>query len=198
MKSLGTKKIETPRLILRQFQIDDLDSMYLNCYHDEEVWKWTNYQKVESKDDVLIKAKQFTKAWLSYSNLNRYSWAIEIKNINDGKAVGRVFGSQVDLEKETLVLSYELGRRYWNQGYMTEAVNAVLRFLLDEVETKKISAWHVLNNMASGRVMQKCGMEYVGTKKGAAICNAGVFDQINYVILNKHNDSIKEDFVGKD
>jgi RimJ/RimL family protein N-acetyltransferase len=60
-------------------------------------------------------------------------------------------------------LGYWLGRPYWNQGYTTEAARELLRFGFTELGLHRIYASHFSRNPASGRVMQKIGMQYEGT-----------------------------------
>ena len=80
MKHKGTVRLETPRLILRRYVIDDFEPMYRNCWSDYDVWKWTNYVPMDCLDDVKTKANMFTEKWLSYDNPRRYSWAMELKS----------------------------------------------------------------------------------------------------------------------
>jgi ribosomal-protein-alanine N-acetyltransferase len=55
-------------------------------------------------------------------------------------------------------LGYWIGPEYWNCGYCTEAVKAILNYGFHELGYHKISARHCVGNIASGRVMQKAGM----------------------------------------
>ena len=59
-------------------------------------------------------------------------------------------------------LGYWLGVPYWNQGYGTEAVNAVLRYGFMQLNLHRIYSPHFQGNAASGRVLQKVGMTYEG------------------------------------
>lgn len=52
-------------------------------------------------------------------------------------------------------LGYWLARPFWGQGYMTEAVGEMIRFGFEELDLNKIYATHLIENPASGRVMQK-------------------------------------------
>lgn len=180
MQHKGTVALETPRLILRRFAPEDLEPMFLHCWSEHEVWKWTNYAPMETLDDVAVNAHMFTPNWLgAYDRPNRYSWAIHSKA--NGHAIGRMFGMHpTDDEVE---LAYELGSRWWNQGLMTEAVRAAIDFFFREVGLRRIHAYHADQNPASGRVMQKCGMRLVEIVPGGCTCNAGTFDRVNYEIL---------------
>lgn len=59
-------------------------------------------------------------------------------------------------------LGYWLGIPYWNRGYCTEAVRAVLDYGFVQLNLHRIYSPHFLGNAASGRVLQKVGMTYEG------------------------------------
>jgi RimJ/RimL family protein N-acetyltransferase len=59
-------------------------------------------------------------------------------------------------------LGYWLGLPYWNRGYGTEAVKAVLAYGFGQLNLNRIYAPHFQGNDASGRVLQKAGMTYEG------------------------------------
>lgn len=80
MTHKGTIMLETERLILRRFTIEDLAQIYNNCWSDLEVWKWTSYKPMHCIEDVINVAEMFTDEWLgAYNRLNRYSWAINLR-----------------------------------------------------------------------------------------------------------------------
>lgn len=62
-------------------------------------------------------------------------------------------------------LGYWLGQPYWGRGYTTEAARELLRFGFTELGLNRIYANHFSRNPASGRVMQKIGMQYEGTMR---------------------------------
>jgi len=59
-------------------------------------------------------------------------------------------------------LSYWLGRAYWNRGYGTEAVTALVEHSFVSLKLHRIYAPHFHTNPASGRVLQKVGMTHEG------------------------------------
>lgn len=85
-------------------------------------------------------------------------------------------------------LGYWVGKPYWHRGYCTEAARAVLGYGFHELCLHRIYAYHFSRNPASGRVMQKIGMQHEGDyPKEARKC--GIFeDLVLYGIL-------KSDFV---
>lgn len=183
MNHKGTTILETERLILRRFTLNDLEQIYYNCWSDFEVWKWTSYKPMHCVEDVINCAKMFTEQWLgAYDRPNRYSWAIQLKSSKE--VIGRLFGMHPDDQLGQVELAYEIGQKWWNKGLMTEAVKAVIDFFFNEVGCNRIYSYHASENIASGEVMKKCGMIYEGTMRQDCKCNNGLFDKVNYAILS--------------
>ena len=185
MKHKGTVTLKTERLILRCFQKDDLEQIYQNCWSDPDVWKWTNYEPMDSIDDVIVLNNIFTDFWFSkYERLDNYDWALQLKS--SGEVIGRLRGINTNYRRDKtsqIELAYELGQSWWNQGLMTEAVKAVVDFFFNNVGFNRVYAYHAHGNLASGKVMEKCGMIYEGTARQMCLCNCGMFDAVNYAIL---------------
>jgi len=66
---------------------------------------------------------------------------------------------------------------------MHEAVQAVIKYLFEEVGYHRVEAMHDPNNPNSGRVMRKCGMKYEGTTHASDRNNQGICDADHYAIL---------------
>ena len=182
MTHKGTVTLETKRLILRRFNLDDLKAMFDNCWSDFDVWKWSSYDPMNSVSDVLKLNNIFTDFWFAkYEKQNHYDWAIQLKETS--KVVGRVRGMHPDDSIGQIELAYEIGKPWWNQGLMTEAVKEVINFLFKEVGFNRISAYHASENLASGKVLKKAGMSFEGTMRQACRCNNGLFDRVNFAIL---------------
>lgn len=182
MMHKGTVTLETERLVLRRFTMEDIEQIYNNCWSEYEVWKWTNYEPMYFVEDVINTAEMFTDKWFAaYDKPNRYSWAIQLKST--GEVIGRFFGMHPDDRLNQIELAYEIGQKWWNQGLMTEAVKKVIDFFFNEVCFNRIQSHHAVENPASGKVMQKCGMSYEDIMRQACKCNNGLFDKVNYAML---------------
>lgn len=72
-------------------------------------------------------------------------------------------GMTINTNHKRAELGYWLGKRYWNQGYVTEGVKRVLQFGFEELALNKIVAAAMTKNPASSSVMKKNGMQYEGT-----------------------------------
>lgn len=81
-------------------------------------------------------------------------------------------------------LGYWIGVPYWSQGYATESARRILRFGFENLNLNRIYAYHFAANQASGRVMQKIGMQYEGTLRQNTL-KWGVFnDSVVYGITH--------------
>ena len=72
---------------------------------------------------------------------------------------------------------------YWNKGYVTEAAKAIVDFGFKKMEFHKIFATHFLHNPASGRIMEKIGMEQEAVLKHEIKKDGEYFDIVRYSIF---------------
>jgi len=178
---LGTTSLETERLVLRRFMVEDAEAMYRNWANDPEVTRyltWPSHVSVEVTRQLLAE-------WVSkYENKDFYNWAIVSKA--NGEAVGNVSFVSIQENIDEAVLGYVLSRRLWGQGYMPEACRAVFDFGFTQIGLNRIEAAHHTENPKSGRVMQKLGMIYEGLKRQANRDNQGnLCDTMHYAILKQ-------------
>jgi RimJ/RimL family protein N-acetyltransferase len=80
-------------------------------------------------------------------------------------------------------LGYWVAVDYWGQGYATEAARAVIEFGAKHFELEKITAHHLIENPASGRVMQKLGMVEEGVLHGEIVKDDRRHDIVVYGLL---------------
>ena len=83
----------------------------------------------------------------------------------DNRLVGCISLMNIEPSHCHAELGYWIGKPYWNHGYCTEAVRAVIRYGFDGLGLNRIHASHFGRNPASGRVMQKAGMIHEGRQR---------------------------------
>lgn len=179
MKNCGTQRIETDRLILRRYKIEDADAMYKNWASDSEVTKFLTWQPHSSVDV----SRSIIEDWLKkYSDKKYYQWAIVLKD-NGNEPIGGISVVHMNEDISMVHIGYCLGRAWWRRGIMSEALKAVTDFMFDTVEVNRVEARHDPRNPNSGKVMQKCGMKYEGTLRSADRNNQGICDACYYALL---------------
>ena len=180
MEHLGTKRLETERLILRPFVLEDAEAMYRNWASDPEVTKFLSWRHYESVDTAHAILAQWTE---QYKNPDWYQWAIELKEL--GEPIGSISVVNHDDRVRMAEIGFCIGKNWWGQGIMTEAMKAVMDYLFDEVGFQRIEAGHDPNNPASGAVQRKCGLKYEGTFRRRILSNQGITDVAWYGILKE-------------
>ena len=178
MKHQGTKELETPRLLLRRFTLDDAEAIYSNWCSDEEVTKYLTWPAHKSTDTSRYVLTEWVE---SYSKPDYYQWAIVSKNLSE--PIGCISVVSQDDRIAMAQVGYAIGKRWWHQGITSEALKRVMDFLFDEVGFNRIEARHDPRNTNSGAVMKKCGMRYEGTLRHADWNNQGVCDACYYALL---------------
>ena len=178
MNHCGPRMIETKRLLLRKFVIEDADAMFRNWASDKEVTKFLTWPAYTSLDTAIHILNEWTT---SYENPDFYQWAIVPKNLNE--PIGSISVVSINEKTQMAEIGYCIGRPWWNRGITSEALIAVINFMFDQVGANRVQAKHDVNNPHSGLVMKKCGMKYEGTLRSAAVNNQGVCDVSIYALL---------------
>lgn len=180
MNHLGTKALETPRLILRPFTMDDAPAMYKNWASDPEVTKFLTWQPHTSEAATL----ELLVFWVfQYTDPTVYQWAIELKELGEPVGAISVVGRNEPID--AVEIGYCIGRNWWGQGVTAEALARVIRFFFEEAGCNRVVAVHDLRNPNSGRVMEKCGMKFEGIHRKGARNNQGLCDVARYAILRE-------------
>lgn len=179
MNHKGTKRIETKNLILRKFELSDAEAMYRNWANDSEVTKFLTWKP----HDSIEVSKSILKSWIEeYKNKNFYQWAIALKS-NEDEPIGCISIVRQYEEIGMVHVGYCIGKKWWNQGVTSEALNALIKYFIDEVGANRIESRHDPLNQNSGKVMMKCGLKYEGTMRKADINNQGICDYSMYALL---------------
>lgn len=177
----GSQKIKTERLILRKFKISDAEYMFNNWASDPEVTKYLSWPYHKE----LATTKKIINIYLEeYKSSEVYNWAIVPKEY--GEVIGSITVVEMSNEKEQCEIGYCISKSYWNQGITTEALKAVIRYLINKIGFKRVQAKHNSDNSASGKVMLKAGMEYEGRLRKYNKNNSGeLVDCDMYSILKE-------------
>ena len=179
MKHCGTRSIETERLLLRRFSVDDAEAMYRNWASDPEVTKfltWSAHSSAEATRALL-------ETWVSaYEHDNYYQWAIVLKD-NGDEPIGSISAVGMNDDIDMIHIGYCIGRSWWHRGIMSEALKAVMDYFFDAVGANRIESRHDTRNPHSGAVMKKCGMKYEGTMRSSDRNNQGICDACWYALL---------------
>ena len=148
--------LETSRLILRPFAISDSERVR-ELAGAKEVYDTTLLIPHPYKEGVAEK-------WISSHAQQFYcgdgvSLAVIKKDSSD--LIGSI-GLAAFQKHKRAELGYWIGTPYWGNGYCTEAAKEIIRYGFEVLGYHKISSRHMEFNPASGRVMEKAGMQKEG------------------------------------
>lgn len=182
MQHLGTKELSTKRLYLRPFTIHDANAMYHNWASDEEVTKYLTWQPHATIDVT----QSVLQDWIhNYTSPDYYQWAVILQDTGD-EPIGCIGVVDKSDSIQMVHIGYCLGKKWWHQGIMSEALSAVINFFFQEVKMNRIESSHDILNPHSGDVMKKCGMTYEGIARETGLNNQGeLCDMARYAILQK-------------
>ena len=171
-------ELQTDRLILRRIKWQDAQDMN-NYTTDSEVSKYVLWDKHESMSDTLDAIRSMRRQY----RLGRpASYAIIHKET--ARMIGTIGFMWIDVTNRSGEIGYSLSREYWNQGYATEALRKLIDFSFKTLKLHRVEAQYDIRNQASGRVMQKAGMNLEGTLHDRLI-NKGEYCTVSiYAIIN--------------
>lgn len=146
------KKITTKRLILRKPSLNDLNDLFEYAKSPEvgPSAGWLPHQTIEYSKEIL-------------NNFIRSEdvWAIELKA--EKKMIGTISLYTRDFEDAILgivELGYTIGRNYWNMGYASESVSAMIEFAFKKLKINKIVCGHTIDNERSKKIILKNNFKF--------------------------------------
>jgi len=176
-----TVRIESERLILRPFSVGDAEEVFRNWGGDPEVTRYMFHEAAASVKEV----RERIRGWMlmfdsdEINIWNYYSIVLKEKE----EQIGAIFYAHSNRDARSAEVGYEIGVRWWNMGYATEALGALMGFLFGEKNLNRVTGVHDARNPRSGAVMRKCGMKYEGTKRSERFLKGKLIDRDHYAVL---------------
>ncbi len=148
--------MESERILLRYWEESDAEALYKYA-SDPDVGAragWPPHKSVGESLEVI--RTEFH---------NETTWAIVLKET--GEAIGAMgyipeFESNLPARKGEPLVGYWVGKPYWNEGICTEALQMMTDYVRENEDFASMIAGHFIDNVASGRVMEKCGFKPTG------------------------------------
>jgi ribosomal-protein-alanine N-acetyltransferase len=154
--------IETPRLLIRPFEKTDGDIVAMHAlFSDPEVMKFL----AGGISDTMDKTLERVARWIGLQEQFGYSlWAVIEKS--SGEIIGDCGLFPFEYKGPEVELGYDIRRDRWGNGFATEAAGACLDYGFNELKLEYVVAVAFPENVASCRVLEKCGM----TQRGMRHC----------------------------
>lgn len=165
-----TPRIETPRLILRNYKLSDLNDYFAYISQPNigpRTGGWPPYKsKAKAKERLKLEIDKPLQFAIELKAEHKVIGSIELMPFNK-KNYSYITDKTFLKTKANKMreVGYLLNEDYWNSGYMTEAIKGVLDFAFNELKLKAVHGGYYEPNAASGRVQEKNGFEYIGREK---------------------------------
>ena|ERR1035437_1697692 len=169
--------LETERLVLRPVEEADYKAMFEHA-GDPEVAKYTSWEAHKnahySKTIVQFMMKSYKENKLS-------NWAVILKEGN--RFIGTCGFVSESKANNRAEVGFAIRKDCWNRGYVTEALKKTLEFGFKTIGYNRIEAICDVDNAASARVMEKCGMKFEGILRQSVMKRGRFRDVKSYAVL---------------
>lgn len=151
--------LETERLILRNFNESDLED-YWEYAQMESVGPragWPAYtDKEKARERLAIEATKENQFAVVLKDENKVIGSVELMDCKQDRY------SNLNIEDGAKEIGAVLSEKYWGQGYMPEAVKAVMKYAFEELGVTVIYCGHAKANTNSAKLQDKCGFKVIG------------------------------------
>jgi ribosomal-protein-alanine N-acetyltransferase len=167
----------TSRLLLRPFTVEDAPAVAHYC-GDRDIARMT--ASIPHPYDESMALEWIAGHQLAFKQGQAATFAVTGRE--NGELVGAI-GIHINKPHRSAETGYWIGKPFWNRGYATEALKAVIAYGFERAQLHRIFARHMTKNPASGRVMQKAGMSYEGILRESLYRDDAYEDAAVYSIL---------------
>ena len=169
--------LDTPDLVLRRPAGKDAKDIFRYA-SDPEVARYVLWEPHRSLSETRAFVR-FLRSRLRAGYPS--SWVVVLKS--SGTVIGTIGFIWYSEENRSAELGYSFSREYWNHGYATQALQAVIDAVFRSLPVNRLEAQHDVRNPASGRVMEKCGLRQEGILRDRIVNKGEYVNVALYAIL---------------
>ena len=145
--------LRTERLLLRPPTLDDLPAWHAIFVDAEEAWYGAPRASMDDNKEKLVRQIAHQEAY----GFSMFS----VELVDGGEMIGSAGLQHLEGGPE-IEVGYRFLKQHWGQGYATESALASLDFGFGELGLDRIVAVALESNVASRRVLEKCGLQEIG------------------------------------
>ena len=170
----GTIYLKTDRLTLRQHILRDAPVLHRSFGLDNAMFQYAGWNPYATEEMALETMGRFLA---SYPDRRFYGWAIEYQ----GQLIGTAGAYDYDPNRSTIEVGLSIFRPHWGQGFATEVLSRLLAYLTGPEGIRRVNAWCAADNIASRRVMEKCGMVFTRTEPHGLTVHGKPYDKLHFL-----------------
>ena len=174
---IETETIQTSRLIIRRLTSADAPSFFAVFSNAEVMRYWGS----PALTDAVQAEQKIASILAHYEAGDLYQFAIVRKS--DGQMIGTCTLHQIHVQNRRAEVGYVLGRPYWGNGFMNEAVRALIDYAFDKMKLHRLEADIDPRNEASAKSLERLGFQREGYLRERWIVGEEVSDSALYGLL---------------
>ena len=169
----GTTELNTNRLLLRPHKPEDADTLYRDFGQDPAMYEYSGWNPYATRE---LAEETISRFIAGYQREKFYGWAICWDDI----LIGTVGAYDYEPDTDSIELGVSIARNCWGKGFGSEAVNAVITFLMEHEGISCVRAWCAADNIGSARIMEKAGMRCVRVEEETLEIEGKLYDKRIY------------------
>ncbi len=179
MESNSLPVITTTRLVLRWISEDDIDSLF-EIFSDPQVMRYWAFGPLAERSAAVAMQRETAAANL---NGTYWKWGVALRDSN--KLIGTATLFNLNLDNGRGEIGYALGRTYWGNGYMNEALNALLLHAFEVIKLRRLEADVDPRNAHSIRTLERLGFQREGFLRERWHVEGEIQDAFFYGLLER-------------
>jgi [ribosomal protein S5]-alanine N-acetyltransferase len=156
MDSNSLPTITTPRLVLRWASEDDVDAIY-DVFSDPQVMRYWSSGPLANREAAAAMQREIAQTNLKDT---AWKWALALRDTNT--LIGTVTLFNLNLSNGRAEIGYAMGSAYWGNGYMNEALTALIVHAFDVLDLRRLEADVDPRNASSIRTLERLGFQREG------------------------------------
>lgn len=160
MKFIGSRVLETERLLLRPTVKSDLKTLWeILCIPNVNRYYLISKMSLDWEKEKIWQYKKLERA----NNSDVFQWSIVLKENNE--CIGQISVHEASLEDSTIRdinirgIGWFITPKYQRKGLATECASEVLKYMFEEVGIHEIKTGAAIKNPASWKLMEKLGFQ---------------------------------------
>ena len=179
MDSNSLPTIITSRLVLRWISEDDVDALY-DVFSDPKVMRYWSSGPLPDRDAAAALRRQIAR-----DNQNDLIWKWGLALSETNKLIGTVTLFNLNLSNGRAEIGYALGSAHWGQGYMNEALTALIFHAFEVVKLRRLEADVDPRNTSSIRTLERLGFQREGYLRERWHVEGEIQDALFYGLLRR-------------
>lgn len=167
----GSVELWTERMTLRRYRPEDADDLYRYLGKDPAMYAYSGWNPYATLEMAQETVRGFIR---SYDDEHVYSWVMDIDDV----IVGTI--GAYDFKDDQIEIGFSVVPGWQRRGLATEALKKVLEYLTENEGISCVTAWCAAENIGSRKVLEKAGMQFLGTEKHAITVGDRVYDKLMY------------------